>query len=720
MILLASPVSALALEGRVIDKRSGTAVANAEVTILGLTGSVKTDADGRFSWKPDPKTPFVLLVILPDGKVARPVEVSTLEAVGVLTVIIEATVTEEVTVAAGVAPGIEAAPGAAMTMVTARDLFIRAPANLMQAIENVPGVSQVSEGQAAVPAVRGLARGRTLILVDGSRVSSERRVGPSATFMDPTVAEGVDVARGPGSVAYGSDAFGGVIAVRTRRPGFTGTRTEVTATAGAGIPDRRVDGSFAHGFGTGGVLVAAHTRKVEDYDGPDGAVLNSGYADHGALVRAERTWASGVLSASWQGDFGRDIERPRDNSSAVRFYYPFDDSHRFNVSYERPTTSGFSLIKVAGFLGTNAQRTDQDRIPTATRPRDITRADIDAKDFQFRFLADRAVKSGKIELGADVNGRFGLEAHDIFIQYDAVGAVVAETDNVSIESAHRTDTGLFLQGSIPLGASFSAAGGLRGDYVVNVNEGGYFGDRTVSNGAMAGFAALTAGPFSSMTFTAQIARGFRDPTLSDRFYRGPTGRGYITGNPDLEPETSLQVDLGARYATGRVRLAGYFYHYRIDNLIERYQTAPDYFYFRNRGRAQIRGVELEAQVDLGRGYALEAGAQFSQGIALDDEAALDDISPDMGSLVLRKSFGATLMAFGRVAFYADDGEPGPSEVAAPGHTNVDAGATWTVTEHFEVRGAASNLLNDDYYASPDPRWVYAPGRAASLTVKVKF
>jgi outer membrane receptor protein involved in Fe transport len=607
-----------------------------------------------------------------------------------------------------------------MTMVSARDLFTRAPANLMQAVENVPGVSQVSEGQSAVPAVRGLARGRTLILVDGSRVSSERRVGPSASFMDPTVAEGVDVARGPGSVAYGSDAFGGVISVRTKRPGFIGTRVEGSATVGTGIPDRRADASFSQGFGVGGILVAVHTRDVEDYDSPLGEVMNSGYTDHGALVRAERAWGTGVLSASWQGDFARDVERPRNNSNVVRFYNPFDDSHRFNVSFERPTTAGFSLLKISAFLGTNTQRTDQDRIPTATRPRDITRADIDARDFQVRLSADRAVGDAQLELGADVNGRFGLEAHDIFIQYDAAGNVVSTTDNLSIESARRADTGLFVQGSIPLGKSFSAAGGLRGDYVANVNEGGYFGDRTVSNGAMAGFATLTAGPFSNMTFTAQIARGFRDPSLSDRFYRGPTGRGYITGNPDLEPETSLQVDLGARYATGRVRLATYFYHYRIDDLVERYEGEPDYFYYRNRGRAQIRGVEVEAQIDLGRGYALEMAGQIARGIALDDDAALDDIAPDMASLVLRKSFGQKFSAFGRAAFFADDHRAGPSEVAAPGHTNLDAGATWTMTRHLELRGAATNLLDDDYYASPDPRWVYAPGRTVSATLRVRF
>ena len=111
----------------------------------------------------------------------------------------EAAVNEEVTVAAGVAPSIETSPGAGdddrVERATSRCAM---PANLMQAVENVPGVSQVSEGQAAVPAVRGLARGRTLILHRrrprhvGAPRRSERDVHGSRRSI-----EGVDVARGP-------------------------------------------------------------------------------------------------------------------------------------------------------------------------------------------------------------------------------------------------------------------------------------------------------------------------------------------------------------------------------------------------------------------------------------------------------------------------------------------------------------------------------------------
>ncbi len=119
------------------------------------------------------------------------------KADGLATIRVNALADESVTVV-GAAPSIDTGPGSATTLLSNLQLVRRAPENLMQALETVPGVSQVSEGHAAVPAIRGMARGRALLLIDGARVTSERRVGPSATFMDTTALEGIDVSRGPG------------------------------------------------------------------------------------------------------------------------------------------------------------------------------------------------------------------------------------------------------------------------------------------------------------------------------------------------------------------------------------------------------------------------------------------------------------------------------------------------------------------------------------------
>ena len=159
-VCLSSP--ALAFRGRIVDG-DGKPVANATVSILGRTGEAITNQEGRFVWQPDPPVPFEVLVIDAAGNYSRPILIEALDAATELVVTIVPLLNESITVS-GSAPSIESTPGAATVSLSARDVAVRQPTNLMQAIENVPGVNQVSEGQAAVPAIRGLARGRTLDL----------------------------------------------------------------------------------------------------------------------------------------------------------------------------------------------------------------------------------------------------------------------------------------------------------------------------------------------------------------------------------------------------------------------------------------------------------------------------------------------------------------------------------------------------------------------------
>ena len=267
--------------GQVVDEKTSAPVAGAVVTIGGVPGSVRTGTDGRFTFGPSPAPPFQVIVVLAGGQVAKPVLITTVDSAA--TVRVNALADESVTVV-GAAPSIDASPGAATTLLSSLQVVRRAPENLMQALETVPGINQVSEGHAAVPAIRGLARGRVLLLIDGARVTSERRVGPSATFLDPAVLEGIDVARGPGSVAYGSDALGGVISMRTKerraRQPAAGRRHRALR--------RRHTGSPRLGRGLEGLRRAAswsqaHVRDADDYDSPedDSEIFNSGWEDGG-------------------------------------------------------------------------------------------------------------------------------------------------------------------------------------------------------------------------------------------------------------------------------------------------------------------------------------------------------------------------------------------------------------------------------------------------------
>jgi outer membrane receptor protein involved in Fe transport len=365
--------------------------------------------------------PFEVLVVAPGGMFMKPILVERLDAGQTLVLTVESLVSERVTVS-GAAPDIEATPTAATASLSQAEIQTRLPSNLIQALENVAGVNQVSEGQAAVPAVRGLAGGRTLILIDGARVNSERRAGASATFLDPEVLEGVEVARGPGSVAYGSDAFGGVIAVTTRKVAPSSPWAgRVSATLGTGVPERRVGADVSKGFAAGSLLVAAHARDVNDWESPSGPTFNSGYNDGGLLAKVTHTVADGFLSVGYQGDFGRDIERPRNNSRTVRFFYP----------EELP--SGDGRIRQAG-RGPVRGRAEpllrplqpDDRSGSLRHRhhgRSVDRAEISAHDFQFRGYARRSL-AGALGTGHGRERSRRPAPLDIFERYTLASALI--------------------------------------------------------------------------------------------------------------------------------------------------------------------------------------------------------------------------------------------------------------------------------------------------------
>ncbi|HWK10284.1 MAG TPA: TonB-dependent receptor plug domain-containing protein, partial [Vicinamibacterales bacterium] len=448
--------------GTVIDAQSRLGIAGAQVSILGEPITTRTDRDGRFRWTiPPPPAPVTVIVILPDGHVARLIRVMTWSANADLVLVAEATFAEGVTIS-GTAPTIDTAPAASATMLPHDDLEIRAPATLSQALENVAGVSFISEGQGAVPVIRGLARGRSLILVDGARVSTERRAGPNASFLDPAVVERIEVARGPGSVAYGSDAFGGVVAVHTTGAQYRAPlQMRLSGTLGAGVPERRGEIELSRGFASDAVLVSIRARVFGDYHAPAGIVANAGSRDGGAGIR----WRHGAgvrrWSVGWQTSLARAIGRPRSDTTVTAATSPYEDSHRLTTSYETPSAGWFRNIHIDGLFGYARERTQQDRLATSRQPRSVTQTDTSFKDMQLRVASDRLAGPVRVTIGADVQGRYGLRSDDRSVAYDLAGQIVSIQTTPSIASAYRTGVGVFVQAAAQLVPRLKLAGGLR-------------------------------------------------------------------------------------------------------------------------------------------------------------------------------------------------------------------------------------------------------------------
>ena len=95
-----------------------------------------------------------------------------------------------------------------------------------------------------------------------------------------------------------------------------------------------------------------------------------------------------------------------------------------------------------------------------------------------------------------------------------------------------------------------------------------------------------------------------------------------------------------------------------------------------------------------------------------------------GGVLVARHLGAVDRGRGfvqvRAGGYARDERPGPTEVATPGYTLIDLSGGVPLTEHLDLRAIVRNVLNETYYASPDTRFVFAPGINASITAVVKF
>jgi outer membrane receptor protein involved in Fe transport len=390
LVVFAVASGAGPVAGRLVAA-GGSPIVGADVLVIGEQIAGRTDADGRFVWPVAPRLPALVLAVLPDGRVSRPVRLQSLDAASELVLTLDATVSE-IVVVTGAAPGIDTAPAAPATLLTAADVDLRHPSTLTRAVDAVPGVSAIGEGRSAVPAIRGLARGRTSIVVDGTRTLTERRAGANAAFLDPAVVRTIEVARGPASVAYGSDAFGGIIAVRTRGPDAArGTLVQFSGTAAGGVPEWRGDVEVSTGFGSGGILAGVRTRRFEEYDSPEARVPNSQGHDRGLRLRWDQTAGASAWSIGWQSDLARDVGHPRSDGDVVRATTPFDDVHRLTVAYRRPSLGPFTSIRVDAVAGRTRQRTDQDRLPTTTRPRQVERAALSSRDVQARVTADRFI-----------------------------------------------------------------------------------------------------------------------------------------------------------------------------------------------------------------------------------------------------------------------------------------------------------------------------------------
>jgi iron complex outermembrane receptor protein len=161
--------------------------------------------------------------------------------------------------------------------------------------------------------------------------------------------------------------------------------------------------------------------------------------------------------------------------------------------------------------------------------------------------------------------------------------------------SHQADTySPYVQETWKLTNSFQINAGVRYDYYTLVGES-----------AVTQFSpkfGLSLEPIKNTILHTSIGRGFRAPTIMERFTdHDLQDAAQLVKNPDLLPERATLFDLGIRQRFGDLfsaEISGFFSDYF--NLIELTQISDInlVLQFRNCARAQIKGLESQFQFQL--------------------------------------------------------------------------------------------------------------------------
>ncbi len=531
----------------------------------------------------------------------------------------------------------------------------KAPNNITELMADLPGLDTVGVGaNQSRPVIRGLRGQRILLMENGIRMNNSRRqqdFGEIPALVDVSAVSRVEVVRGPASVLYGSDAIGGVVNVITRMPDFDPTGNEIHGNVGYrySSADTQHKG-FANFNGHVGRLVFAisgNYRNAEAYDAPAGTfgaielseetpVNDTGVQDNGLNLALDYklTKDSGITfkyeyykaNDAGFGYVDPDIYDP--GSALIRILYPNQQVNKYTLRYE-DNALNFLLADHMNFTAYH-RRNKRDLEMNITVPfnmpwapeagmnmQSVNFTDINTFGFRLEFRKV-AFSDHVVTYGVDLFNDNTFNTDENTTTITGFGPPMVTIDNTpELPNARYRSYGFFIQDDIPIARRTNMIVGLRYQNV-NAKTKDTAGlkqyspvsstDRTV-----VGAVNLIQGITDNFNLFASAGRGFRSPNLIERFYHGltPEGSAFQSRNPDLEAETSFNIDLGFKYRLRNVYMeASYFWNTIYDGIrvgptgvmingIPEYRNT-------NIDKLRIQGIELQGRLMLDAGITLAA------------------------------------------------------------------------------------------------------------------
>jgi iron complex outermembrane receptor protein len=755
---------AASISGRVLSA-AGEPAGDAQVSVVELRRRVSTAADGSFRIDNVPAGRVLLEVVSPRfGSATQQVVVTGGRQASVQVTLRPAVRLDEVVVtvspeARGLAEAYQP-----VTVLSGRKLADRLEPTLGETLAREPGVTSSYFGPGASrPVIRGLGGDRIRVLEGGVGVGDVSNVAPEhAVMSDPLSAERIEVVRGPATLLYGSSAVGGVVNVIDRRiPDFAPRRPLAASLdlRGGTVADERsgalrLDGGLGRVAWHGGYL----RRRTHDYAIPGFAEDNArdhgdgepedgrlGDGDHGEGEHGEeQEGAPGVLANTAADAEGGSVGLSYVAEagylgvawSGYDTFYGIPDHHD-EGGEESGLGTGEGEVEAAGVkIDQRARRVDLRG--ELARGSDLLRGfrlRLGVTDYDHAELVGEEVETrwtndaweGRIEalhrLRAALSGWLGVQLSRR--EFAAVG----EDAFLPPSTTHARAVFAFEELELEEGR-WMLQGGAR--YESQDVEGGAAGER--SFGGFSSSAGVVWRPAEEYSLTLALSRAVRLPTAEELFTDGPHAArsGFVIGDPGLEEETSLGLDVSFRKPAGRLTGQADLFANRFDDFIFEELTGEERDGLRVLRYAQrdalFTGGELRAGFELVRAEPHHLTLAISADYV---RAELEDSGEPLPRIpALRTGVGLTYQGPGlwgaaEVRRVDEQDRVAPLEEPTRGYTLLDATIGWRfflggLVHELALRG--TNLSDEEArnHVSFLKEVAPLPGRDIGLSYEVSF
>ena len=703
---------------------------------------------------------------------------------------------------------------ATVTVFSDRDIEAMLATDIKDLVRFEPGVSVVSQparfgaalgtgGRAGNEGftIRGIGGDRVLMIVDGVRspdgfVFGAQSVGRGG-YADLDLMKSVEILRGPASALYGSDGVAGAVLFTTKDPADllrVGESFGARARVGYNSADEGLTKSAVIAGRSGAVsgLLAwtgrdgQETENQGDRTGEEVQSVLVGGVPTPSLIYSSRTLPNPqeITSDAWLGKLvwdvapghslrltwdsiqsemdaqvlsgrtTRGVAAPPTSPTAVLNLIAADttERERFSLDWRLKDVLGFERGQVSVYQqdSTTRQYTFEDRVGV-DRIRDNT------FDNEVRGLAadfTRGFGVNRITFGGDWSETTQQGVRD--------GTVPPFGETFPTSAFPRTDytlAGLFVQDEISLlDGSLKIIPAVRWDSydLSTADDPLYPGPRAdQSDDHVSPKLGVVWWSTSTFGLFGSFGEGFKAPTPSqvNNFFSN-VAFGYTSlPNPDLRPETSRSLEIGARLRDVRIgggRLSAQLVGFRseYEDFISQQVTSgaftpadPAVFQFVNFTDVEISGVEARANIWWDNGVSARFAAAYADGEIsdpVDGVRSLETIDPikvvfGLGYDDPAGRFGTqTIVTWSRAKDQADtDNLPCAGNCAVgDDFALLDLTAYWNVTERVTARAGVFNVLDETYSWWSDVRGVAAtsavldaytqPGRNFGLSLALRY